>query len=204
MGLESACSLVRGRARIAGKGLLESDHILFRGDGEREKVMLAAIIAAEASDGTLTLTHRDGMLKLALPDDVAERWLAKIRNPRSLLDKLGVKQGMRVSVLGIADDGFLTQLRQRTSDVGLATRPATDIIFLGAESVQDLTQLPALRKAIVPNGAIWIVHRKGKEATLRDVDVFAAAKRAGLVDTKVAAFSSTQTAEKLVIPLGKR
>jgi hypothetical protein len=54
------------------------------------------------------------------------------------------------------------------------------------------------------DGAIWVVHRKGKDATLKDIDVFAAAKRVGLVDTKVVAFSTTHTAEKLVIPVKDR
>jgi hypothetical protein len=35
---------------------------------------------------------------------------------------------------------------------------------------------------------------------VRDVDVMAAAREAGLVDTKVVAFSATHTALKLVIP----
>ncbi len=39
---------------------------------------------------------------------------------------------------------------------------------------------------------------------IKDVDVIAAGKAAGLVDGKVASFSATHTAEKLVIPVGKR
>jgi hypothetical protein len=39
---------------------------------------------------------------------------------------------------------------------------------------------------------------------LRDVHVFAEAKRVGLTYTKVARFSATHTAEKLVIPKAKR
>ena len=61
-----------------------------------------------------------------------------------------------------------------------------------------------LKATLVPNGAIWVVHRKGKEATLRDIDVFAAGKAAGLVDNKVASFSATHTAERLVIPRSAR
>jgi hypothetical protein len=45
---------------MTGTCLLESDHVLFRGDGEREKVMLATISAAESKGGTLILTHGDG------------------------------------------------------------------------------------------------------------------------------------------------
>ena len=43
--------------------------------------------------------------------------------------------------------------------------------------------------------------RKGKAATLRDVEVIAAAKAAGLVDNKVACFAATRTSLRLVIPV---
>jgi hypothetical protein len=39
---------------------------------------------------------------------------------------------------------------------------------------------------------------------VRDVDVMAAAREAGLVDNKVVAFSATRTALKLVIPKSQR
>ncbi len=56
----------------------------------------------------------------------------------------------------------------------------------------------------MPNGAIWVVHRKGKDAPLKYVEVFAAGRSAGLVDNKVASFSATHTAERLVIPRADR
>jgi hypothetical protein len=48
------------------------------------------------------------------------------------------------------------------------------------------------------------VSRKGKAATLRDVEVMAAAKSAGLVDNKVVSFSATHTSLRLVIPVARR
>jgi hypothetical protein len=48
------------------------------------------------------------------------------------------------------------------------------------------------------------VSRKGKAATLRDVDVIEAAKAVGLVDNKVVSFSPTHTALRLVIPVARR
>jgi hypothetical protein len=41
-------------------------------------------------------------------------------------------------------------------------------------------------------------------AQIRDVDVMAAAREAGLVDNKVVGFSTTHTALKLVIPKANR
>ncbi|MGQ0649113.1 MAG: DUF3052 domain-containing protein [Gemmatimonadaceae bacterium] len=196
-------TLRRGRTRVPGRALLETDHVLFRAEDERVKVPLSAIRTVKAEDGVLQLTTPDGTISLE-PGAAAARWLDRIRNPRSLLDKLGVKSGMRVAVINVEDAGFDTRLRARTSDVHATAKPATDVIFFGAESAGELGKLATLRCALVPNGAIWVVHRKGRAATLRDVDVFAAAKRAGLVDNKVASFSDTHTAERLVIPVASR
>lgn len=204
MGQEASCTLVRGRTRQAGRALLEGDHVLFRGDDDRVKIPFASLTKVESAGGRLSLTNGEGTFAFELGEH-ADRWAAKIRNPRSLLDKLGVKEGMRVAVIDVDDAAFLRQLRERIPDPieGKAGKDA-NLIFYGAESAKALERLPALRKSLTPNGAIWVIHRKGKSASLKDVEVFAAAKAAGLVDNKVAAFSETHTAERLVIPAKDR
>ena len=122
-----------------------------------------------------------------------------------LLDKLGIRPGMRVAVLGVDDDGFRAQLVDRTSDITDGwPKPETDVVLLAADSTADLAPLKNLATRIRPNGAIWVVSRKGKAATLRDVEVIAAALDAGLVDNKVASFSDTHTSLRLVIPVHLR
>ena len=124
-----------------------------------------------------------------------------------LLDKLGVRPGMRIAVVGDVDpDGsFRAQLADRTSDITVGRpKPDTDLIFLAADSHAELADLTALRERIRPAGAIWVVSRKGREATIRDVEVMAAAKGAGLVDNKVVSFSPTHASLRLVIPVALR
>ena len=82
--------------------------------------------------------------------------------------------------------------------------PETDLVFLAADGGAELAALPGLRRHLKPAGAIWVVSRKGRAATLRDVDVIAAARAADLVDNKVVSFSETHTALRLVIPLAMR
>lgn len=124
---------------------------------------------------------------------------------RPLIDKLGVVPGARVAVIGIDDADFLATLAARTHDVTVGSPlPQTDVVFLAAASPADLAGLAALRDHLKPAGAIWVVSRKGREATLRDVEVMAVAKASGLVDNKVVAFSSTHTSMRLVIPLARR
>ena len=121
------------------------------------------------------------------------------------LDKLGVRPGARVALVGLTDETFEADLRERTADVTHGEpAPDTDLVFLAADSHAELEPLMTLRARIRPAGAIWIVSRKGKTATLRDVEVIAAARAAGLVDNKVASFDEDRTALRLVIPVAMR
>ena len=122
-----------------------------------------------------------------------------------LLDKLGIRPGMRVAVLGVDDAGFRAELATRNSDITIGRpEPDTDVVLLAADTTSDLAPLRDLATRIRPNGAIWIVSRKGKAATIRDVDVIAAARDADLVDNKVSSFSDTHTSLRLVIPVHLR
>ncbi len=128
-----------------------------------------------------------------------------VASTRPLLDKLGVRPGARVALVGIDDPPFRALLAERTQDVTLGEPgPGTDIIFLAADSLAELSLIDSLREVIAPSGAIWVVSRKGRDATLRDVDVMDAARSAGLVDNKVVSFSATHTALRLVIPVALR
>ena len=129
-----------------------------------------------------------------------------------LLDKLGVRPGMRVAIVGSLHDdhdesaGFRESLAERTSDLTESNRPKpdTDIVFLAADTTRELRALARIRPRLRPTGAVWVVSRKGRAATLRDVEVMAAARDHDLVDNKVVAFSASRTAVRLVIPVALR
>ena len=122
-----------------------------------------------------------------------------------LLDKLGVAPGARVAVLGVVDPDFRAALSDRTPDITDGPpRPDTDLIFLAADSLAELAPIEELQRRLKSAGAIWVVSRKGRAATLRDIEVMAMARGAGLVDNKVVAFSDTHTALRLVIPRSRR
>jgi hypothetical protein len=122
-----------------------------------------------------------------------------------LLDKLGIRPGMRVALIDMDAAGIRPLIAERTSDlVDGWPGSETDIVLLGADSIDALAPLADLAGRIRPNGAIWVVSRKGRMATLRDVDVIEAARSAGLIDNKVVSFSATRTALRLVIPVALR
>ena len=123
---------------------------------------------------------------------------------RSRLDKLGVKPGARIAVVGLDDAGFLVELRERTNAVTNGRLPkAADIIFLYMDRSADLPRLEKARRAIAPNGAVWVIWPKGRKA-FREDDVRSFGPTAGLVDIKVVAFSETLSGLKLVVPLRDR
>lgn len=203
MGAEAQCTVSLNGTQYEARALLETSELIVRGDG-RVRVPFAEMRSVSANDGTLTIEFGGGVLALELGRQ-AQRWADKIANPPSRLDKLGVKAGHRVAVIGVRDDGFADELRARGADVHEDDEPASesDLIFLGAERRDALDRLDRLQASLRRNGAIWIVRPRGS-AEISEGDVMNAAKAAGLVDTKVARFSETHTAEKLVIPVTRR
>lgn len=123
---------------------------------------------------------------------------------RLLIDKLGVKAGQRVAVLGVESAEFLTDLTARVPEYSRGKRIAdADLIFFSTEARSDLSRLESLARSIRKNGAIWVVYPKG-QSHIREIDVIQAGKAAGLTDNKVCSFSSTHTALRFVIPIAKR
>ena len=122
-----------------------------------------------------------------------------------LLDKLGIRPGMRVALIDVDDPDIRQLIAERTTDLTEGeAKPETDVVLFGAEAPGDLAPLKTLASRIRPNGSIWVISRKGKAATLRYDDLLDAAKAAGLVDNKVASFSATHTALRFVIPVALR
>lgn len=203
MGLEASCTVTWGKKSSAGTAQLESNELRFAGDF-RLKIPFTAINAFEAKGDALRVTFTDGVASFALGAPQAEKWALKIRYPRGRLDKLGIKPESIVSVIGVDEPGFHDELTGRAASItrGKAARESHIIVF-GAREVAALAALPALRASLVPDGGLWVVWPKGQKA-LREDDVRAAAKDAGLVDVKVMSFSDTLSGLKLVIPVALR
>jgi hypothetical protein len=202
MGLEAQCRARLGNNVSEGKARLEEKNLTFRGDF-RLSIPIKDIQSAEAKRGRLTVRFSRRVATFELGPR-AEKWALKIRYPRSRLDKLGVKPAFRVAVLRLADKGFVRELSTRTKDIANGRlKRDSDVIFLGTDRAQDLSRIKSLEPYLKRNAALWVVWPKG-QPHIKQSDVMAAAKRAGLVDVKIVAFSETHSALKLVIPLARR
>jgi hypothetical protein len=202
MGSEARCDVRLNKQTSKGRARLEEKELLFRGDF-RLKIPFGDVKSIDVKRGVMTIAFSGGKAAFDLGPD-AEKWAEKIRNPKGLLDKLGVKPGMKVSLLRIDDAGFKKQLRARTDDVteGRAAK-GSDIVFVKMTEAKEAARLAALRAAIKPGGAVWVVWPKGQKA-FREDDARNAGPAAGLVDVKVASFSETLSALKMVIPVKDR
>jgi hypothetical protein len=202
MGYDAACTLTYEGKATRGTAWLEHKELVFRGPN-RLAIPLASVTSATARDGVLTVRFAGRTAALAI-GAAAEKWAARITNPPSRIDKLGVKAGMTVAILSIGDSAFVGEVEQRGATVLRSTPPrAVDAIFYAANHRDALSKLGALVKLLQPNGALWVVRPKGRPE-ITEADSMAAGKHAGLVDVKVVSFSDTHTAEKYVIPVATR
>lgn len=203
MGAEAKTTLTLGRQVFAGTAQLETSELRFRGD-KSLRIPLASISAVAVHDGSLHVTHAEGVAVLGLGQTTSARWAQRIQSPPTLADKLGIKPGMVVSVLGVTDASILRDIEaRRASIVGGKVPMGTAMVLWRIEKSSQLSKLGGLVERIARDGAIWVVHPRGN-ADVADTVIFAAATAAGLTYTKVVRFSDTDTAEKLVIPVASR
>jgi hypothetical protein len=205
MGNEAACTMRRGKQKSSGKALLETSELIFRpaDDSPRIKIPFSAIQSAKAADGELRLETADGPAIFDL-GVTAEKWCQKILHPKTRAEKLGVKSGMSISLLGGFDQDFLRELRGATKNIREGKLDAaSELIFLSADAAKELGGIAKVAKALKGATGLWVVYPKGKKE-ITENDVIAAGRKAGLKDVKVVGFSPTLTALKFVVPLDRR
>lgn len=123
---------------------------------------------------------------------------------RNRIEKLGVKPGQEVLVLGVeADCAFMDELRGRGAVVRTGGNKPMDMIFALFSHRNDLRRLPSLVPRLKPDGALWTLRPKGSK-DLAEAEMRQAGLDAGLVDVKVVSFSDALTAEKFVVPVAQR
>jgi len=202
MGNEAACTLRYAGKTLSGRALLESTEIIFRGD-TRLKIPFSTITEAQSQNGELHIRTKDGVAIFALGPQAA-KWREKIANPKSLLDKFGVKPGDLVSLAGKFPADFLASLKKHHAVIHQNNfRKDSSWVFFAADSTKDLRRLPSLAKSMSGYAALWIVYPKG-QTSITESHVRSAGLKAHLVDIKVASFSPTHTALKFVIPKSNR
>ena len=202
MGNELKCTVRFGKQTSAGKALLETSEVLFRGDF-RLKIPFASIKSVKAVGGELCLETANGPAVFEI-GPAAEKWREKILHPKTRIEKIGLKPGAKISLIGDFDADFLAELKPLDGSVSRDKVAAdSNTIFFAADSLKELSAVAKIAKSLKGATALWIVYPKGQK-TITENDVIAAGRKTGLKDVKVVGFSATHTALKFVIPLTKR
>ncbi len=125
---------------------------------------------------------------------------------RDITDKLGLKPGQAVRVVGRGDKALLVRVRAKIGrSLARAGAPA-DVILYWPKSFDEITPtLKALREAIAPNGGIWVMTAKKGCASasgmtyLNQTDLIPLGLAAGLVDNKTCSVSVSESGMRFVI-----
>ena len=123
-----------------------------------------------------------------------------------LPQKLGIKPGNRLALLGAPDD-FAKTLGVLPAGVtvqtGLAGKPPLDVLVLFVTKRAEFEKgLAALRKRMAPAAGLWIAWPKKASGVATDMNenvVREIALPTGLVDNKVCAIDETWSGLRLVI-----
>lgn len=203
MGLEAKCRISWQGKEVTARVHLDSNKldVYVR---PAVHVAFSEVKSLTAAGGALRIGLASGPMVLQL-GDAAERWAAKISQPKGRLEKLGIKpDSAGVCLIGAHDEDFAGELR--ASGLALHSKPVAnaELIFYRVSAATDLARLSTLKAKLAPHGSLWVVREKGKAAPIKEAEVRAAARRAGLVDVKVVSFSKTLTADKYVIPRAQR
>jgi hypothetical protein len=195
-------TVVEGTATVAGRTVkvhadFASDHVVLRG-GLKGEHAYATVAVVSSAGGILRLQVAGAVAEFPL-EEKAERIAQRIRSPPTVLDKLGLRAGLRVQCLALP-----AELQADVDRLGVTGgRANLDALLLGAEKLADLDRIPALRGRLAPDGALWVIYPKGRKQ-LTEGDVIGAGRDAGLKDVKVARVSATLTGLKFVVPLSQR
>jgi hypothetical protein len=202
MGREIQCRAKSGEKWHQGKALLETNEVIFRGD-LRLKIPFAELKSVTARDGELHLKWSGNTAVFELGPQ-AEKWAHTILHPKSTVEKLGIKPGLKVSAVHMPDDTTMKDARKTAAEFADA-KPLkeSDAIFFGAMAESELSGIKRLLPSLAGNGALWVVYPKGRKE-ITELQVLAAGRAAGLYDIKVVSYSAAHTALKFVRPKDKR
>lgn len=131
---------------------------------------------------------------------------------RPLADRLGVRSGMSVAMVGVTEAGLVTSVRQCAGTVAMVEMPRRvppgrglpplpglgahrDLVFFEAGSAEMLALFPRLVSSLEPDGVLWVLWPKGRREIGQSA-VIAAGLAAGLVDLTLVNVSDRQSALK--------
>ncbi|MBP6014617.1 MAG: DUF3052 domain-containing protein [Alphaproteobacteria bacterium] len=196
MGREALTEYVSGKERAQVRAHLDSLALQLSG-AKKLSVALADVRTAVASGDLLKVETTTTKFTLALGAREAAAWAKKILNPPSLADKLGIKPGVTVAIVGerIAEIDDATPDAKHIASLAKAKTvlAGANVVCLALTAEKDIA---VAAKMLGEKTALWLVYRKGTKPN--GDDIIMQARKAGLKDTKVARISETHAALRFI------
>jgi hypothetical protein len=124
---------------------------------------------------------------------------------RDVLDKLGLRPGLAVRVVGGGDRALLARVRARVGRAPVR-RGLADVVLYWPRSAREITaRLAELRGAMAEDGGIWVfTAKRGRRSAagmdyLNQTHLIPLGLAAGLVDNKTCSISEAESAMRFVI-----
>jgi hypothetical protein len=197
---EAPCTLRFGERVGEGTASLSADGLVLRQE-RRLSVPLRDLTVVATDDGLVEVSFPGGAAVLRL-DALVRPWAELLaRGPRNRLDRLGVRAGQLVAVLGTVDGRFVEELHGCVAEVvtGGGVPAGADMIFLAATQREELGRIPGLAHFIAPGGVLWVIRPRGR-GEITEQDVAVSGRAAGMVVGRPLRFSPSHVADRLVLP----
>jgi hypothetical protein len=192
MGREAECWCTAGSEAAQAKALLETGCVILRG-AIRRRWNTAQLQDLRIEGRRLCFSAADEAVALELGAEEAARWLSALNTPLpSLQSKLGISASSPAWVCGVLDDAALAAALK---DATAASADEAAVLVAVARSPAELATALKVH-ADMSARAVWVVHPKGKGASLSDAQVRSAMRALDYVDNKTSAVSAALTATR--------
>ncbi len=184
MGLEAKTTAVKGQVSATGRLHVDSKQIAFTSKDLKWSLDLGPAVKTKSTNGQLVVWK--GQDKITFDVEKVDRWIDKIMNPPSLLEKLGVKPEMKCWL----SSGFSRTFRQQLKDGAASiTRKIEncDLAFLFLNDREQFGLMMETCEQLPEKINIWVVYPKGVQQITQG-DVMSQMKKIGFGPGKTAAF----------------
>jgi hypothetical protein len=195
MGQEAQIEYASGRLRAKVRAHLDSQALQLSGD-KKLKLPLTLISTATVDGDQLKITAPGESFTLSLGAKDAATWARKILNPPSLADKLGLKAGKSVTLIGLMPPEIATATKAAKPSKAIPKAFAADINIVSLPPGKEDALIVAASRALAPAQALWFIYEKGQP--FNGDNLIAAARKARLKDTKVARISDTHAGLRFI------
>lgn len=192
MGRESLCHAELGPDAGDVRAMLESHELRLSG-AFKASVRFEDLRRVNVSAGVLEAYTPHGLLRLALGETEARKWLDRIGNAPSLAQKLGIGPGVRAHVLASHPMVSAVLLEAGVSVAALAD---ASVVFSVVEDHTDLETLGQLVSRLPVGVPLWVLRKKGKQAVVKEREIMEMLRARGLAPSKTTAWSDSHGADR--------